>query len=306
MSEAAAAAWRRIGRLPLDTGGVAWAASHAALPLADPIAPGVWHLYLSTRDASGRARIGRCQLTFDPAPQLTPLEPEPVLDLGALGAFDDSGVTVSSIATTGSRKLLYYTGWTRGVSVPFYLFAGVAVSDEGQAFRRISAAPLLERTADDPFLTASPFVLVEDGRWRMWYVSGSSWERTSDGPRHRYHIKYAESAEGLQWRRRPGAVLDYANPGEYAFSRPFVARDPDGYRMWYAFRGERYRIGMARSADGTAWTREDERGLAPSGTGWDSDAVAYPWIIDWRERRYMLYNGNDYGRTGIGLAVLGA
>jgi hypothetical protein len=31
--------------------------------------------------------------------------------------------------------------------------------------------------------------------------------------------------------------------------------------------------------------------------------VEYPWIFDWQGRRYMLYNGNDYGRTGLGLAV---
>ena len=78
----------------------------------------------------------------------------------------------------------------------------------------------------------------------------------------------------------------------------------DGYTMWYAYRGERYRIGCARSRDGVTWTRHDDEGLDASGEGWDSDAVAYPWIVDAGGRRYMLYNGNDYGRTGIGLAVL--
>jgi hypothetical protein len=32
--------------------------------------------------------------------------------------------------------------------------------------------------------------------------------------------------------------------------------------------------------------------------------IEYPCVFDHDRRRYMLYNGNDYGRTGIGLAVL--
>ena len=32
--------------------------------------------------------------------------------------------------------------------------------------------------------------------------------------------------------------------------------------------------------------------------------VEYPCVFDWNGRRFMLYNGNDYGRTGVGLAVL--
>ena len=43
------------------------------------------------------------------------------------------------------------------------------------------------------FLTASPWVLVEDGRWRMWYVSGTDGGSSTASPKHRYHISYAES-----------------------------------------------------------------------------------------------------------------
>ena len=43
--------------------------------------------------------------------------------------------------------------------------------------------------------------------------------------------------------------------------------------------------------------------LEPSDAGWDSEMVTYPLVLrsgaEWR----MLYNGNGYGRTGIGLAT---
>jgi hypothetical protein len=273
--------------------------------VAEPGKDGAWNLYLSLRDDQGRARIGRTRLTLSPTPQLEPLEPQPVLDLGVLGAFDDSGVVTSCLVTDGDRRLLYYTGWSRGVTVPFYLVAGVAVSEAREPFRRLSDGPLLDRNAIDPFLTASPFVMRDGTVWRMWYVSGSRWATTDTGPRHEYHIRYAESGDGLNWRRSGKVCIDYA-PGsnEYAFGRPFVLRGRDQFQMWYSVRGNQYVIGYADSPDGLTWQRHDHvSGLSPSTDGWDSEMVEYPWVIEDRGTRFLLYNGNGYGRTGVGLAV---
>ena len=75
--------------------------------------------------------------------------------------------------------------------------------------------------------------------------------------------------------------------------------------MWYSHRGETYRIGYAESEDGLAWQRKDEEaGPDVSGAGWDSEMVEYPFVFDHEGERYMLYNGNGYGKTGVGLAVL--
>ena len=297
--------WQRLGRLPLDTRAASWAVTHAALPVVEHISGPRFTLYLSLRDALGRAKIGRTTLNMDGVPSLAPLAAEPVLDIGALGAFDDSGVTSSSVVVAGEHRLLYYTGWSRGVTVPFYLAAGLAVSEGGGAFRRISVAPLLDRNAVDPFLTASPFVMREDGGWRMWYVSASEWRSGTNGAKHYYHIRYAESRDGYAWKRGGTVCIDYESPDEHAFARPWVVRDVDRYRMWYAWRGERYRIGYAESRDGTQWTRDDGKGLSAGTDAWESSMVAYPCVFEWDGRRYMLYNGNDYGRTGVGLAVLG-
>jgi hypothetical protein len=190
------------------------------------------------------------------------------------------------------------------VSVPFYLQAGLAVSDNGGPFRRWSPAPLLDRNPGDPYLTASPFVRMDNTGWRMWYVSASEWRATGSGPRHYYNIRYAESDDGVVWRRNGRTCVDYANATEHAFARPCVIRDADRFRMWYAFRGDRYRIGFAESVDGVSWSRMDDvAGLLAAGDGWESQMVEYPWVFDANGRRYMLYNGNDYGRSGVGLAV---
>ena len=140
----------------------------------------------------------------------------------------------------------------------------------------------------------------------MWYVSGVRWEMVNGRPRHFYHIKYAESPDGVDWRREGVVCIDFLD-GEYAIARPSVVHDRDGYRMWYCSRGEAYRIGYAESHEGKRWQRRDEvGGLPASTTGWDSEMTAYPFVFDHAGTRYMLYNGNKFGKTGIGLAVLSA
>jgi hypothetical protein len=297
--------WRRLGLVGSAAGAAPWAASHSALPAVTRRADGGYDLYLSTRDDQGRARIARGRLQLDPTPALVGIEPTPVLDLGALGAFDDRGVTMSSIVESGGRTYLYYTGWMLGVTVPFYLATGLAISDDGGAtFQRVSQAPVLDRCAVDPFLSASPFVMIDKGVWRMWYVSGSAWTMVGGAPRHAYHIKYAESRDGIHWDRRGHICLDYASEQEHAFARPCVLYDGRRYRMWYAYRGHNYRIGYAESSDGLTWTRRDsDGGLGPAESGWDAEMVEYPWVFEHAGREYMIYNGDDYGRTGVGLAV---
>jgi hypothetical protein len=284
---------------------VAWAASHAALPVVAEDGAGRLRLYFSSRDGGGRSHIGCADLELGEREASAVPRPEPVLRPGALGAFDDSGVTGACLVRHEDREYLYYSGWSLGVTVPFYFFVGCAVSgDGGQSFERVSTAPVLERDAVDPYLTASPWIVVEDGRWRMWYVSGTGWDVVDGRPRHRYHVKYAESADGLVWERGGHVCIDYAGAHEYAVGRPCVVRDGGLYRMWYSVRGAAYRIGYAESGDGLTWERkDDEAGIDVSTSGWDSEMQAYPIVVDRGGTRFLLYNGNGYGATGIGYAV---
>jgi hypothetical protein len=301
-----AQAWTKRGPLWEPPGPIKWGRSHAALPALDPIEDDRHWLYFSSRDERGRSLLGRAEVEIgDGQIEVAQFDLEPLLDLGALGAFDDSGLTNSWVAADGERRLLFYSGWSLGVTVPFYFYAGLAVShDGGQTFTRHSPSPVLERDAVDPYLTASPCVLHDGERWRMWYVSGTGWSLVGGEPVHRYHLKYAESEDGLEWGRDGTVCIDYSSGDEYAIARPCVVRDTDGYRMWFAARGDRYRIGYAESDDGIEWRRDDSRaGIDLSDEGWDSEMACYPYVLRHRDHEYMLYNGNGYGATGIGYAV---
>jgi len=297
--------WVKTGLLVATPPPVSWARSHAMVPFVEPTEEGV-RLYFSARDEAGRSVTGRAD--FDPrSPTDIRFDQRPLLEPGALGAFDDSGAMGSCLVDHGGRKHLYYIGWTRGVSVPFYTFVGCAVSvDGGRTFERASRAPVVERGPHDPFLTTSPWVLYDQGRWRMWYTSGVEWRARDGGPQHSYHICYAESDDGLLWRRDGRVCIDFAGEEEHAIARPCVVVSEGRYRMWYSYRGDAYRIGYAESSDGFEWLRKDaDAGIDVSpGNGWDSQMIEYPCVFEHDDAWYMLYNGDGYGATGVGLARL--
>jgi hypothetical protein len=294
--------WSKRGVVVPAPPPLSWATSHSALPVVRPVGDAL-RLYFSTRDARGRSHIAAGWL--DLKTRAVKFDDQIALGLGPLGAFDDNGVTSSCIVQHDGRTYQYYTGWNIGVTVPFYLAVGCAVcTDGGQSFARVSPAPVLGRSSVDPFLVASPSVLVEDGVWRMWYVSGTEWRLEAGTPRHRYHVKYAESDDGIEWRPTGRVCIDYRDASETSIARPCVIKDGALYRMWYCSRGDAYQIGYAESLDGLTWMRKDEEvGISPSPEGWDSEMQAYPFVFDYDGQRHMLYNGNGFGATGIGHAV---
>lgn len=278
----------------------------ALMPIAEVVDEdrGVIRVFFSPRDDKNRSEVHTFDFIIDNPGEVLNITEKSMYSHGKIGTFDDNGITLGSIVQDGSMKYLYYTGWNLTVNVPMNNSIGIAVFNQG-IFQRIGDGPIMTRTLHEPYSCASPFVLKENGVFRMWYASMDKWEETPDGLRHYYNIKYCESVDGIHWNRQGHVAVNYENELEYAFGRPFVLHENGVYKMWYAFRGDFYTIGYAESRDGVQWTRKDaEAGIKVSESGWDSEMIEYPYIFDCRNERYMLYNGNGYGKSGIGLARL--
>ncbi len=238
---------------------------------------------------------------------------EPLLPLGERGAFDDNGMTPSCLVSFQARSFLYYFGWNPGVTVPYRIAIGCAVSDDdGRTFRRAAVGPLLDRDLHDPYFSSCPCVIHEDGRWRMWYMSCTGWVQVGGRPEPTYHIRYAESDDGIVWRRTRIVCIDYDDLTR-AIARPWVIRLNDRFAMWFSYRGlvdyrtdkrASYRVGFAESFDGLHWERKaDPHGLERSADGWDSTMVAYTNVVCVSGRLLCFYNGNGFGQSGFGYAM---
>jgi hypothetical protein len=278
--------------------------SHAAVPIAEHLLGDIFRIYFSARDAANRSFTGSLVIDLSRPNEILDLASEPVIAPGELGTFDDSGAMATWLTYDGDSRLLWYIGWNLGVTVPFRNSIGLAVSRNGGPFERFAQGPILDRTPHEPHFCASCCVLRDGEIWRNWYLSTIGWQSSDRQVEYRCHIKYAESLDGITWRRTGAVALDFQSPDENVISRPSVLRDPSGWHMWYSYRGDSYRIGYARSEDGERWTRVDSQvGIDVSPGEWDGQMIEYPFVFEHLGRRYMLYNGDDFGRSGVGLAV---
>jgi len=298
----------KLGRIFTSTGQRPWMASHAQVPIPERIEGNLYRIYFTSRDAANRSHITWLEIDITEPQRVLRLAEQPLLGPGAPGAFDDSGAMTSWLVHAAGRRLFYYVGWNIRTTVPFQNAIGLAAGAAGAPppqLERHATGPILDRDLADPYFCSNPCVLVEDGLWRMWYLSGLDWQTIDGKLASRYDVRYAESGDGIHWRRE-GRAVGLQEPGELAIARPCVLRDADRYRMWYCYRGRDfpYRIGYAESPDGRRWTRLDaQAGIAASRSGWDSGMIAYPSVFDHDGRRYLLYCGNEFSKEGFGLAV---
>jgi hypothetical protein len=265
----------------------------------------VYRVFFSARDAENRSSVGWVDIRLNATAAILAEGNEPVLTFGRAGYFDDSGVGLGSIVQEqGKPDRMYYMGWNLGVLAPWRNSIGLADGDvRAPRFKRSFEGPILDRSPEDPFTLSYPWVMrLAAGDWRMWYGSNLAWGAASSDMQH--VIKAARSKDGISWIREKEPAVGFSYPGEYALARPCALTGKAGFHMWFATRGDRYRIGAARSSDGQSWSRCDaETGLQPEGTGWESEMVCYPCVFRHATRLYMLYNGNRYGKDGFGLAV---
>ena len=297
--------WERLGKIFEPDGSIDWMRTHCTIPIPEKISESLYKIYFSPRDQLNRSHVAWVSIDMNDPLKVIDYSRSPLLRPGEIGAFDDSGAMANCILDIGDKKYLYYQGCNLGVTVPFRNSIGLAISsDGGNTFEKFSKGPILDRNYREPHFVATAHVMLESGVFRMWYLSCVRWDLVDGKPKHYYHIKYAESQNGIDWKREGVVAIDFRDEHEYAIGVPRVYKEHDRYVMWYCYRGERYKIGYAESRDGVSWTRMDEKmEFDVASSGWDSEMVEYGAMINFAGKRYMFYNGNGYGRSGFGLAL---
>ena len=240
-----------------------------------------------------------------------------VIELGQLGAFDEHGIFPMHVFDDGDRVLGFTTGWNRKASVSADSSVGLAISkDRGRTFQKHGTGPIMTASLHEPFLIADSFVMSIGGIYYMWYIFGTRWKSFSETepPDRVYKIACATSADAINWQRGGKQIISDCIGDDECQALPTVFRRNELYHMYFCFRpchGFRekgrnsYRLGYAYSQDLINWTRDDSKaGIDLSQDGWDSQMQCYPHVFACDDRVYMLYNGNEFGKSGFGLAEL--
>jgi hypothetical protein len=305
--------WTKLGLVHVPDRRQSWSRSHAMVPTPVYLpGRGVIRIFVTGCDADGIGRPGFVDVLPEAPTAVVNASVGALMDLGAGGTFDENGVLCTSVVRAPDGRLfMYYVGFEIGTRIRYRLLTGLATSeDDGLTFERHSVTPILERSPNELYFRGGPFVRIDDGRFRMWYVAGSTWLDVGGKAMPEYRVKYLESADGMTWGASGRTVLDITEADEHGFGRPWVTGDAGAYDMFYSVRRKSlgaYRMGHAVSADGVRWERRDAQlGLDVEPGAFDSEAIMYAAVINTPAGTICYYNGNDFGREGFGAARLEA
>jgi len=313
--------WKKLGKVfdpsehRLLGGTSGYAQSPQALVFDDFV-----RVYFSTRekDQTGKFLSNVAFADFDKAfTKVLNTSTRSVISRGGLGCFDEHGIFPFNVLRHGGKVLGYTTGWNRRVSVSTDAAIGHAVSeDEGLTFNKIGLGPVLSASLHQPCLVGDAYVRVFGGLFHMWYIFGARWMTEPDGvtPARVYKIAHATSKNGVDWVPEDQCIIRDVLDTDECQALPSVIERNGTYHMFFCYRNatgfrhdpkRAYRIGYAQSGDLTNWTRNDaDLHVFRSSGEWDSDMQCYPHVFEMDADIYLLYNGNEFGRFGFGLAVL--
>ena len=313
--------WKKLGRIfdptehKLPNECVEFAQSPQALVFDDFV-----RIYFSTRqrDTTGKYLSHVAFIEIDKTfTHIRGISDRQVIGLGGLGCFDEHGIFPINVLRVDDRVFGYTTGWNRKVSVSADASIGLAISDDdGLTFQRIGDGPVLTSSLHEPFLVGDAFVARYGETFHMWYIHGTKWATYDDQgqPERVYKIAHAVSEDGVAWRKEGRQLISDKLNADECQALPTVIEVGGCHHMFFCFREafdfrdnpkNAYRIGHAYSADLKNWTRDDDSGgITVSDAGWDSEMQCYPHLFRCDGQVYLLYNGNQFGRFGFGLAVL--
>jgi hypothetical protein len=300
--------WTKLGQLfvPKAGGQHPKLISHAANPLPVHMKEDVYRIFFSGRDQQNRSSVGAVDVDIVQRKVVTEHE-QPFFEHGPVGSFYSDGVSIGNCYEANGVRYMLFMGWQNPSDGHWRGDIGRLVVTPQLSLELDSSKPFMGSNLTDPISLSYPWVMSStSGGFDMWYGSTLSWDAGNGEMLH--VIQHAFSADGENWKRT-GLAVPYELGRAQAFSRPTVVKNDSGdFEMWFSFRsgaGEKYRIGYARSWDGRSLELDlTSAGVDVSSRGWDSEMIEYPFVFDHNGARYMLYNGNGYGKTGFGLAVL--
>lgn len=300
--------WRKLGQLyaPKENRCHPKLASHAANPLAVHMEGDIYRIFFSGRDRMNRSSVGAVDIDILRR-QIVTEHTKPFFEHGSLNSFYSAGVSIGNCYDVAGVKYMLFMGWQNPPNQHWRGDIGRLIVSPELFLTLDQQEPLMGNDSIDPISLSYPWVLPrEEGGFNMWYGSTLAWDAGNGEMLH--VIRHAYSTDGDTWLRT-GLDVPYELNRIQAFSRPTVIQSHKGeFEMWFSYRGglnTKYRIGYARSVDGKKWTLDlRNSGIDVSAEGWDSEMIEYPFVFEHKSHRYMLYNGNGYGKTGFGLAVL--
>ena len=292
--------WDKLGQIYKVKNKNPFLLTHASNPLPFHLKDDIYRIYYNGRDKNNKSSVSYVDINIITRNIVN--DPKiPILTYGGEDSFYSHGISIGNIFTQNNKSYIGFMGWQiRGNNH----WVGDIGKFEIKDNKAKKPTLLLGLSEEDPVSLSYPHIEYENGIYKMWYGSTINWN--SENGEMIHVLKYATSLECKTWNLK-GISLPYILGKAQAFSRPTLIKIKNKYHMWYSYRsgdGTLYRIGHSESKNGDNFELNSSPNLDVSSKGWDSEMVCYPSVFKHKDEIYMLYNGNNHGIDGFGLAQL--
>ena len=297
---------RKISNIPISI------TTRAQVHVVDNSYKDIFRIYYSARTPTNKSQPFFADVLKDDPTKVVYQSSTPMLTLGKRGSFDWAGIMPTDIIEKDGLKYLYYVGWSRRADVPYNNSLGLAISEDGNIFSKISDGPIFSTSRLEPGYVGTISIVRTPDAFMGYYLYCRDWIKSSVGYEPVYDIKLAISSDGIDWTPTGQSCISLED-NEGGISQACVRQLKDGnLEMHFSSRGkldyrkniaDSYRIRRALSKDGKTWERLPGACVDVSNKGWDSEMTAYPYIVSHKNLDYLFYNGNRFGESGVGFAT---
>jgi hypothetical protein len=274
--------------------------SYASNPAAMTIHDSQLRIFFNSRDDQDRSKIYSIDLHGDE------LEPDYnsislQYSYGEAGSYFSHGISVGQIFSIRGVKTLSVMGWKNYVDKHWEGRIGHIPFDIDGNLTHLEPTPWMDLDNLDPISLSYPAVYEDLTSTVIWYGSTITWDAGNGEMLH--ILKEARLSSDGRVIKGDNTV-PYVLGSAQAFSRPAVVQLENHFLMAYSYRGNKtkYRIGFLILDDFESASHLG--GISPFLTSeeeWESEMIEYPSFISFQNQLFMLYNGNSFGKTGIGI-----
>ena len=217
--------------------------------------------------------------------------------------FFSDGVSLGNIFNKENKYFLSFMGWDLSDKKPWKGTVGVAEIDPYKpSILCLPEVPTIDTLNGSDSSLSYPTIKVIGDELYIWYGNTVKKNAGNGEMLHTIHLSVLKEGNVV---RHKGQVIDYLINESQAFSRPSIIEHHGMLNMFYSVRGadSNYQINRSISSDGLLWKKADFHMVGAADPA-ESDMQCYPYVTCLEDDIYLFYNGNNYGRSGIGLAVL--
>ena len=303
--------WKDFGLIFRVNNLFPWALTHCYVPTALELASHI-RIYASFWYEKKCGRLGYIDVDKDNPTQILNYSLMPIMSDSSSAAFDYNGVTPLSVIQDDTTIRLYYAGWKRfsHAQKRYTIYTGLALSeDEGETFKRYADIPIMGKRSDSELIRSGGFTMRMHDHWRTWLASYSQNVNNPDKVIPSYNLETMVSKDGIHWPANQQVVFSIVPDKILGYGRSAIWIDTNqvfnGLFSVRSWNGKYYGIYHATSHDGLTWSNLtlDGMGFSSKNTCDEQSEVAFPSLIHQKDRMLMFYNGDDFGCSGLRLAI---